>query len=326
MKNMGVVIVTYSSQPVIRDCLETLFAAGHCPKTVVVDNASPDGTVATIRGWANGSTPYTLPADLPFETVPVPKPVSNLTVIQSPTNGGFAAGVNVGLHELFKDPAIDRVWVLNPDTLVPPHSPAAFAAAPVGFSLMGGRIRYADAPHSIQIDAGTLNWWTGVTSNLNLGASNACDLPDPRIADFISGASMVVSRAFFAQAGPMKEHYFLYYEEVDWAMNRGDMPLAICPNATVFHRAGSAIGSPTLNSPASAFSAYYKHRARMMFLRRHHRVALPVGYAFGIAKAVQAFLTGQRPQALAILRAINGLGLRADKPAQRRHQAIKPRA
>ena len=90
----------------------------------------------------------------------------------------------------------------------------AFATCRGPFALMGGRVIYLDTPDVIQIDGGTLDRRTGVTGNLALGRSHAATPPpDPARLDFISGASMVASRAFYERAGPMAEGYFLYYEE-----------------------------------------------------------------------------------------------------------------
>ena len=336
---LGVVLVAYNSADVILDCLETLVAAamadGTVLRVVVVDNASPDDSVAAIRAWAVGARPYKPPADLPFAHRPVPKPLPEGVVenISAGMNGGFAAGVNIGLRHLFGDPAIDRVWILNPDSAVPPGTPAAFARHDPGpFALMGGRVVYYDHPEQIQIDGGTINRWTGVTGNLNLCAPYPQTRP-PRAEEmqFITGASMVASRQFIERAGPMPEDYFLYYEEVDWALRRGDLPLVLCQEAIVYHRAGTSIGSPTIGRPASPFSLYFKHRGRMRFVRRYFPWALPVALLYSFAKAAQLMLKGYGPEGATLLRASLGFGpdptLRASlspKAADRAFAAWKP--
>ncbi|MFN3972072.1 MAG: glycosyltransferase family 2 protein [Gemmobacter sp.] len=306
---LGVVIVAYDSADVILDCLETLLAAAFADGTrlrvVVVDNASPDNTPEAIAAWASGAAPYGTPQDMPFAPRSLPKPLAAdaVAVIAAGTNGGFAAGVNIGLAHLFADPAIGRVWVLNPDSVIPPGTPAAFANHDPGpFSLMGGRVTYYDRPDMIQIDGGTINRWTGVTGNINLHASiQIAAAPKAAEIDFITGASLVVSRAHYDRAGPMQEDYFLYYEEGDWAMRRGDLPLAICPAARVFHRAGSAIGSPVPGRIASPFSLYFKHRARMRFVRRHLPRSIASAWGYTLAKALQYRMKGWRDEAQAIL-------------------------
>lgn len=310
---LGVVIVTYNSSDVIRDCLDTLLSGAEdvTLRVVVVDNASPDKTIDVIEAWASGEDHYTLPADLPFTTTLFPKPVSSalepneggsLHVIRNEINGGFAAGVNIGLAHLAKFPRIDRFWVLNPDCVVSPGTPGALLRHDPGrFSIMGGRVTYYDRPDMVQMDGGRINRWTGVTSNINLYASiEETSPPDPATIDFITGASMVASREFYEAAGPLPEEYFLYYEEVEWAMRRGHLPLAICPTARIYHKTGTSIGSPTHGRIASPFSLYFKHRARIRFVRRYLGASLFAAWAYTLAKAGQYWLKGWKPEAWAI--------------------------
>lgn len=308
MKNLGIVVVAYNAADVIRDCLETLLAASDGARIVVVNNASTDDTLQVLQSWKIGCDGYR-PEALPFAIKTVSKPIQNATfvIIDAPTNEGFAAGVNIGLKHCLSDPQIDRVWIVNPDTLTPPGTPKAIAEAPAGFALMGGRILYADPPHHIQIDGGTLDKWTGVTGNLHLGQPADVAPSRPEDMAFISGASMVASRRFIEAAGPMTEDYFLYYEEVDWALKRGTLPLAYCAGAVVYHHAGTAIGSPKLNALPSRFSAYYKHRARMMFLKRHFPASVPLGYLYGLAKSAQSLLKGHPALSWAILCGMHGV-------------------
>lgn len=316
---LGVAVVAFDSADIILDCLESLLAARGVRLVVaVVDNASRDGTAAAIRDWASGRVAWVPPADLPFPLAPAPKPLDftdgpapdpvagpghRITLIESGVNRGFAGGVNLGLAELARYAEIDRFWVLNPDSVVPPETPAAFATHPAGeFSLMGGRVTYYDRPDMVQIDGGTVDRRTGVTGNVNLRRSvQETAAPDPATLDFITGASMVASRRFYETVGPMREDYFLYYEEVDWALRRGALPLALCPEARVYHRAGGAIGSPAPGRIASPFSLYFKYRGRMLFVRRHLPRSLPGAWAYTLAKAVQYRLKGHRAEAAAML-------------------------
>lgn len=326
---LGVVIVAFNARDVILDCLESLLAARAVRlHVVVVDNASDDGTPGALADWASGRVPWTapadLPADLPFTLAPAPKPLAlappgeapppalpALTLLRAGVNGGFAAGVNLGLAELARHPGIERFWVLNPDSIVPPDTPRAFAthpAPPGGFALMGGRVSYLDPPDMIQSDGGTIDRRTGVTHNRNLGA-DAVTVPHPGAAgcDFIPGSSMVAARAFYEAAGPMTEDYFLYYEEVDWALRRGALPLVACPDARIYHRAGTAIGSATLARIAAPFALYFLHRARLRFMRRFFPRALPLALAFSLAKAGQYLLKGHVRAAVTVLGASLGL-------------------
>ncbi|MEM8849558.1 MAG: glycosyltransferase family 2 protein [Pseudomonadota bacterium] len=278
---LGVVIVLHGSGDVIGDCLTTLLASADVTLDIaIVDNASTDDGPAIARAADPG--PH------------------RLQVIETGRNGGYASGVNTGLRILADETALDRFWILNPDTLVPPETAHRFATFGAPFGLLGGRVVYADPPGLIQIDGGIINRWTGVTSNLNRGAP-ADAPPAQRAADFVTGASLVVSRTFLDEVGPMPEDYFLYYEEVAWASRGQDHAIRHDPQAIVRHRAGTAIGSQTQSRGPSPFSAWFLHRARLRFVRRYRPTALPGALAYSIGKAVQAVLRRQPRVAAAIL-------------------------
>mgnify|MGYP002399388477 CR=1 FL=1 len=322
------VIVAFNSADVILGCVESLMnSEGPRPHVVVVDNASPDATVALLEQWASGRAEQVSADDLPFDPGVVRKPLKlarfrrgdrpvaaelgDVAILEAGANRGFAGGVNLGLELLAGIPEVRHFWVLNPDTIVAPGAVQALLAAAdrmPEYGLMGGRVLYAEAPHRVQIDGGRINRWTGVTHNVNLGADPAA-VPPPRgeDLDFIMGANLVASRAFYDRVGPMREDYFLYYEEADWAMRRGDMPLVVAPGFVIWHHAGTAIGSPTLERLASPFSFWFKYRSRMKFIRRFNPVGLPVAMAYATAKAGQLLLKGAWPQAGALLRATWGL-------------------
>lgn len=339
LPRLGVTICTFNSADVILDCLESLLAStGVSLSIVIADNASTDGTVTLLRDWAAGRVAYDAPEGSPIALVPVLRPVPmpldggpaaglahRIRLIETGVNGGFAAGVNAGLVVLSDETDLDRFWILNPDSMVPAGSALAFATHPApqgGFGLMGGRVNYFENPDCIQIDGGTINRWTGVTSNLNLNASHAATPPpDPTRMDFITGASMVASRQFYEAAGPMPEDYFLFYEEVDWALQRGRLPLLYCPGGLVYHRAGTATGSATLWRPASPFSLYFKHRGRLRFMRRYFKAGVVTALLFSVAKAGQLLLKGYRPEAAALL-----AGSLGRAPAQAVRDKLSPEA
>ncbi|TMV89214.1 glycosyltransferase family 2 protein [Thioclava sp. BHET1] len=297
--HLGVVIVTYNSADVIGTCLRALMAARDVVlHVVIIDNASRDRTNAMVRETVG-----------PALLAPAQAGEAGISLVKAGVNGGFAAGINMGLERIARHPVIERFWLLNPDCIAPPEAPAALATylrddPQVG--LIAHRVVYADAPDKIQIDGGVIDQRTGITHNLNQFAPVSTAAPDPARIEFVTGASLIATRAFYEAAGPMAEDYFLYYEEVDWALRRGPLRIAFCPDAVVEHMAGSAIGSQRLGSVASPFSQYFKHRARAMFLRRHFPPGLMGGMFWSLAKAVQLFVQGHRAEAHALLRGFFG--------------------
>ena len=131
--------------------------------------------------------------------------------------------------------------------------------------------------------------------------------PDVTSLDFISGANMVASRMFIEQIGLMVEDYFLYYEEVDWAARRGDLPLALCPEAVVVHHGGTTIGTGSVTKRASGFANYFNYRNRMRFMRRFHPGALPIVWGLAMLRVAKLVAVGAAAEAWAALAGLNGL-------------------
>lgn len=310
---IGVVIVAFGSEDVLPACLESLAAATHEDiKIVVVDNASPDNSAAVVRrhaaaqGLRNGTGFLELPAGntggVAGDLLPP------LTLIRAAANRGFGAGCNIGLDLLRQDPTVDLFWLLNPDTEVPPQTPSAYAlrAASGEVGLMGGRVLFHAPPNLIQSDGGRLNRWTGFCRNINYGRRvGEATLPAPEEIDFLLGANMVATRAFLDRAGMMPEDYFLYYEEVEWAQRRGDLPLTFVPEAIVLHHGGTAAGTGGLMGKTTPLSHYYNYRNRMRFITRHNPMVLPIAYAVSVWKAFGMLRLGARAEGVAALRGVN---------------------
>lgn len=290
---IGVAVVVFNSGDVICDCLSSLRdSEGASLKVAVIDNASPDDSAELIRAWAAES-------GVTFEEREVDpnRPgalQAEFTLLRVGSNLGFAGGVNVGLRALGECPQVDLFWVLNPDCIVDPAAAAAYRARAdeAGeFGLMSGRTLYCDPPTAIQSDGAKVSRWTGVCSNLNSGASSETTSPPPVEAiDYFVGANVLATRAHIKQAGLMPELYFLFFEEVEWALKRGPLRLIACPDAIVRHHTGTAIGSGAIGRRPSGFANYFNYRNRMWFVWRNYRRYLLFAYAYSALKCVQLLL------------------------------------
>lgn len=325
LNSIGVIIVSYASGDVITDCLDSLIASDFPNlKIAICDNASPDNTVAVIRDWAARTG-----ADFAETSGDATPDAAQVTLIHSPLNSGYAGGVNLGIDFFKQDPNVDLFWVLNPDCIVETGTASAFAKqaknAPA-FSLMGSRVLYLDGDKVIQSDGGNVSLWTGVCKNKNQGLPpEKTPQPDAANLQFISGANMVASRAFIERVGHLHQDYFLYYEEVDWAMRRGDLPLAWCNDARVYHHGGTSIGTGAHNRAASAFANYFNFRNRMMFVARFNKLGLPTAYVYTLLKIIKIYLKDGRKQAVGGWRGLNFLSPPAEV-ADRIDDRAKPHA
>ena len=65
--------------------------------------------------------------------------------------------------------------------------------------------------------------------------------------NYLNGAAMLVSARFVTVAGPMREDYFLYCEEVEWCLRARALGLTLgfAQAAKVLHYQGTSTGNPS---------------------------------------------------------------------------------
>jgi len=274
MLDLAVILVTWNVRHLIHDTLRTLYddvrASGLDAQVWVVDNASTDGTADAIR------------ADFPA-----------VQLIASPTNLGFAGGNNAAMRALgFCDKPTPNpdgpraVFLLNPDTLT--QSGAIRALYDALFRLpragvVGARLSYEDGTfqHSafrfpglaqIILDLfpvpGRL-YYRLHESRLNGRYSRALyEGHDPFPVDHVLGATIMLKREVIEQVGLFDEQFFMYCEEIDWAMRirRAGWDIFSVPTAYITHleaKSSSQIRPQSIvNLWTSRFRLYQKHYAR----------------------------------------------------------------
>ncbi len=340
---LGVVIVSYASGDHLLQCLDSLRAANSTNLRILVcDNASQDDTVEKVRRWAKGELDVAVHPILgkpdakqcgqkvrfaEFSEGDVKRldaeKLPDVTLIRMELNRGYAGAVNVGLSALMEDPKVDLFWILNPDCLVPASTPSVlrkFAATLRRPGMIGGRLIYVEPHGVIQSDGARVSPWTGRCENLNQGKQSASAPSTAHLKpNFVSGASLVVSRDFVETVGPMSEDYFLYYEEVDWAMRRGSFPIAMCEEAVVYHHGGTTIGTGAVNRQPNAFANYFNYRNRVRFGRRFFRTKLPLIWIYAAAQILSLALKGYRVEAIGALR-----GLLSMRPPREVWERVSP--
>src|SRR5690349_18064536 len=129
---VAVVIVNWNGYRDTRECLESVFAQKY-PNlfAVVCDNASSDGSLYEIAGWARlAARGYRRRREPPIRVPPPGKPIdavylrsedlklasgrasAQLFLVQLPRNLGFAGAANVGIRFGLSNPAVQYVWLL----------------------------------------------------------------------------------------------------------------------------------------------------------------------------------------------------------------------
>ena len=247
---------------------------------------------------------------------PPPRPDdADVTLIDAGANLGFAGGNNLGLAFLLRAPGIDYIWLLNNDTVVEPDAASALLArmdATHNVGMCGTVVRYYYRPGTVQaLNGHRFSLATGSSRGIGGGLPATTPFDPARVAretDFVLGASLAVSRRFVETIGLMAEHYFLYFEEVDWAFrNRGRFATAFAHGVIVYHKEGGSIGSSGAKGQRSVMSDYYLTRSRLGFIRRRAPLLLPWHWLLTLALIGRRLLRLQPKKALVLLRALLGL-------------------
>jgi GT2 family glycosyltransferase len=312
-------------------CLESLFASrGEAFRVIVCDNDSGDGSLDRIVDWACGDILAERPAqprlaglmgadgrrprwqrvDREAAEAGRVDPRADLILVDNGANLGFAAGNNVGLRLALARDDMDCVWLLNNDTLVEPDCLLRMRERlrdAGDRAVCGSIIHFFDRPDVIQAVGGNrFNRFTGIAGRSEGRFLHETAVPCPgetaRNLSYLSGCSMLLPRAFLEEVGLMSEDYFLYYEEIDWfTRNRGRFPAVIAEGARIYHREGSAIGSPGWKRSASSLSDRHMFRSRLIYMRKHRPAWLPLCYLGVLYEAGKRVLAGRPGSARVIL-------------------------
>jgi GT2 family glycosyltransferase len=228
---LSILIVSWNVRRDVVNCLRSI--AENPPRdkfeVFLIDNASTDGTVETVRREFPG-----------------------VTVLRNEENRGFAAANNRGLALAHGE----YLLLLNPDTLVHPHALdtlGAFLDAHPEVGACGPRLVNDDG--SIQPSArGFLSFRASLyhhTILRHLGVFRrqyrqwlmTDFLYDRQIdADQLMGAALLLRRSALDQVGRMDERFFMYHEEVDLChrLQQAGWRIVFVPEATITHLGGQS--------------------------------------------------------------------------------------
>jgi N-acetylglucosaminyl-diphospho-decaprenol L-rhamnosyltransferase len=267
--HVSICIVAFRNTKDIVGCLEALGRSTYADFEVVI---CENGGESAYRALVDVLTP----------NLPTGQPVQ---IISAPENPGYAGGVNIAMRA---SPDVDAWWVLNPDTA--PHEAAL--ARLVERLQVGNCQAVGSTVHSasgvIQNRGGNWNAWLARAVSLEQGLSIEGGRPVAELEarmNYLSGASMIVSREFLERVGPMREDYFLYAEEVEWCVRAQQLGcrLGMAIDARIPHQQGSSTGSVSRIVDRHHMPVYLDERNKMLLTRDRFPLRLPVA-------AVSAFL------------------------------------
>jgi hypothetical protein len=258
---VDVVVVSYRSAETLRGCVAALVEMPGV-NVVVVDNASPDDSAATVE-------------DLPID------------LVRAPRNGGFAYGCNLGAAR----GRAPYLLFLNPDARIDAAALQTMLAVlrqDMGTGLVGPRILDDDGSLSYSLrrlprlrstyaQAVFLHrlWPRASWSDEMIRDETAYERP--ATVEWLSGACMFVRRSAFEAVGGWDERFFLYCEDTDLCVRLQQAGHAVRfePRAEVHHVGGASSGAGETQAIAA--------RSRVIYARKHHGRIVTRLEALGVA-------------------------------------------
>jgi len=278
--DLSIVIVSWNGRALLEACLESVereVRGRAAPdrietETLVVDQASQDGSAAAVRArfpWAE--------------------------LIELPRNVGYAAGNNAGLRR-----ARGRHCVLlNNDTVVLPgalercvrYLDANPAVGVVGPQLVDPDGHKQNSVHSVP------NLVSEVVPKSLLETiaplrypSKRYEHPGPIAVEAVLGACLVVRREVLETAGLLPEDYFMFLEETDWCwrIRRAGWKVVHLPDVRVIHHHGA---TSKKRLPAETRIEY--HRSLYHFYEKNRGPSVArAAFALRVAKTALRVATG----------------------------------
>jgi GT2 family glycosyltransferase len=256
---ISIITINYNGLKDTCELIETLPLEDESLEVIVVDNASKEDEASIIK-----------------------KRYSQVKVIRSNQNLGFAGGNNLGI----KAAKGKYLFFINNDTLLRHqisdirHLINRLESSPK-IGIVCPKIRFAWGDNPIQFAGYTpLSLITMRNHAIGCGEPDKGQYDTAHPTPYAHGAAMMVKREVIEKAGMMPECYFLYYEELDWSMmiRRAGYDIWYEPACTIYHKESQTTGQ---NSP---LRAYYLTRNRLLFVKRNYSNATRyLSYAYLIA-------------------------------------------
>jgi N-acetylglucosaminyl-diphospho-decaprenol L-rhamnosyltransferase len=268
MSSLDIIIVNWNAKKTLFKCLDSISVnrAIYQIHVVIVDNASSDSSVEMLENHKS---------ELP------------LTIIKNPENRGFAAACNQGA----RGSSADYLLFLNPDTILSQDSltkPLTFLAKSnkasigiVGIQLLddSGMVSRTctrfPMPGRFYVKMFALDRLFPKTFPSHF--MTEWDHSESRDVDQVMGAFFLVRRSLFEELSGFDERFFLYFEELDFALRarKAGYRSYYFAEAQAYHKGGGT------SEQVKATRLFYSLRSRMLYCYKHFEWTSATGVLLG---------------------------------------------
>jgi GT2 family glycosyltransferase len=241
-----IIIVNWNGREVTLDCLDSLGRLAYTNvTTIVVDNASRDGSVADIKTRYPG-----------------------VVVLEMNENLRFAGGTNAGIRYGLEHGA-ELFLLLNNDTTVDHQFLSALVDRMTSSSTIGmvaPKIYYHDDPERIWFAGGTLSLWTGTMKHIGIREVDRGQHDTAKEIEYTTGCCILTRRDVVEQVGMLDGSFSMYTEDADWSMRvrRAGYTIVYEPQSRIWHKLSVSAGGHL-----SWFKTKNKLLSNMRFFARY---------------------------------------------------------
>ncbi len=244
MKPICVVICNFNKQDFVLGAIASVQeTAADIADILVVDNASTDQSVALIRDQF---------PDIRLDVLPV-----NIG-----GSGGFAHGMREAQQAGYR-----YVALLDNDAVILPGTLAGMMTcleSQSDIGVVGPAICKMDTPEMVQeVGANVLS--EDGDFHLNYPSERYSTIPVGLVeCDYVPACCLMTTGAVIAQVGVFDEHFFLYWDDIDWCVRVKDAGWRVVadPLVCALHKGGGVNATNTI-------PRYYYWRNKLRFFRKH---------------------------------------------------------
>lgn len=247
---VSIILINWNRFQDTADCIESLLRSSYPNKEIfVTDNGSKNHEAEKLQQRFG----------------------SQIRVISSSKNLGFAGGNNLAANEALHAGSSDYLLFLNNDTEVDPGflEPLVMAMekdSRIGIS--GPKVLWKQHPDQILFAGGRVRLFLGDATHLGLFAKDGPPFNQLKVVDYIEGSALCLRSSIARSLGLFDKKFFAYWEDTDLCLRvrKAGYDCVFVPNSHIFHKVSQSTGGDE-----SPISIYYMSRNRYRFIKKHSR-------------------------------------------------------
>ncbi|MGD9897509.1 MAG: glycosyltransferase family 2 protein [Calditrichaceae bacterium] len=241
--SVAAIILNYNGYEDTEACINSIQKIyGDRLAIYLIDNASTDGSGLKLK-----------------------KKFSAVSFYELEENRGYAAGNNLGIQKALSD-GFKNFLVLNNDIILTEDVLTPFLDefhSDPQTGIVTCKVFFTGPEKIIYSAGGRFNRWICTGENLKIGKADD-GISERKIIDFFPGAIFLIKKEVVDNVGFMKEHFFMYYEDLEYSFRVNQMyKMVYFSDVSVLHGCGGG----KKGMAYSALYLYYHTRNRLWLFR-----------------------------------------------------------